>query len=244
MNYQTKCFLTVLTLCASVAYLGAQPDDPRLPRRSDRPPVAGPLPGGASGWFSAHTVAKNEREKAVLAVLADMDQAQRRGSMSVPVNDGRLLRILAESVGAKHVVEIGTSIGYSGIWFCLALETTDGKLTTYEIDAQRAATARANFKRAGVDQRVTLVEGDAHVEVSNFNESIDVLFLDADKEGYVDYLEKLLPKVRPGGLIIAHNMNERQADPRYVKAITTNPELETLLVSAGSDGIGVSLKKR
>jgi predicted O-methyltransferase YrrM len=189
-------------------------------------------------------VPKNEREKKILAVLDDMDQNQRRGSMSVPVNDGRLLRILAESTGAKHIVEVGTSIGYSGLWFCLALETTGGKLTTYEIDEARAATARTNFKRAGVESRVKLVLGDAHEKFSAIEGPVDIVFLDADKEGYLDYLEKLLPKLRPGGLIIAHNMNERQADPKYVKAITTNPDLETLFVTAGASGIGVSLKKR
>ncbi|UCE48232.1 MAG: hypothetical protein JSW47_21860, partial [Phycisphaerales bacterium] len=73
---------------------------------------------------------------------------------------------------------------------------------------------------------------------------IDILFLDADKEGYVDYLNKLLPLIRPGGLIIAHNMNTRQADPRYVEAITTNSELETLLLLREGTGVSVTLKKR
>jgi predicted O-methyltransferase YrrM len=77
--------------------------------------------------------------------------------MNVSEEDGRLLRLLVESLGAKHVVEIGTSNGYSGIWLCLALRTTGGKLTTYEIDAHRASLARENFKRAGVHEIVTLV---------------------------------------------------------------------------------------
>jgi len=199
---------------------------------------------GNESLFRSQTVPKNDREKKILAVLDDMDRNQRRGSMSVPINDGRLLRIFAESTGAKHVVELGTSIGYSGLWFCLALEGTGGRLTTFEIDEGRAATARANFKRAGVEERVKLVLGDAHEKVSVIEGPVDIVFLDADKEGYLDYLEKLLPKLRPGGLVIAHNMNEWQADPRYVKAITTNPDLETLFVSAGASGIGVSLKKR
>jgi hypothetical protein len=107
--------------------------------------------------FPSQTVPKNDREKKILAVLDEMDQNQRRGSMSVPVNDGRLLRILAESTGAKHVVELGTSIGYSGLWFCLALENTGGKLTTFEIDEGRAATARENFKRASETGETGLV---------------------------------------------------------------------------------------
>ena len=164
--------------------------------------------------------------------------------MNVPEEDGRLLRLLTETVDAKNVVEIGTSNGYSGIWFALALRTTNGKLTTYEIDQKRASLARENFKRAGVEESITLVQGDAHDEVKNLKGPIDILFLDADKEGYIDYLEKLLPLVRPGGLIVAHNMNVRQAHPPFVKAITTNPKLETLFVQMDRAGVAISMKKR
>ena len=187
---------------------------------------------------------KDKAEKKILEVLNDLDRNQRGGMMNVPVEDGRLLRLLTEAIGAKHVVEIGTSNGYSGIWLCLALRTTGGKLTTYEIDAYRASLARGNFKRAGVEKIVTLVEGDAHEEVTKLKEPVDLLFLDADKEGYVDYLNKLLPLVRAGGLVVAHNMNPRQADPRYVKAITVNPALETLFLHKEGAGVSVTLKKR
>ena len=117
-------------------------------------------------------------------------------------------------------------------------------MTTYEFDARRAALARENFKRAGVAQMVTLVEGDAHVEVMKLKEPIDLLFIDADKEGYLDYLTKLLPLVRAGGLVVAHNMRRPAPDPRYVKAITTNAELETIFVNMHAAGVGVTLKKR
>jgi len=228
--------VTLMLLCTPFVPLEAQPGPGRRPR--------GGMGAGNESLFPSQTVPRNDREKKILAVLDDMDRNQRRGSMSVPVNDGRLLRIFAESTDAKHVVELGTSIGYSGLWFALALVNTGGKLTTFEIDEGRAATARANFKRAGVEERVKLVLGDAHEKVSLIADPVDIVFLDADKEGYLDYLKKLLPKLRPGGLVIAHNMNQRQADPRYVKEITTNPDLETLFVNAGASGIGVSLKKR
>lgn len=183
-------------------------------------------------------VAQHEAEQKVLDVLADIRAHQ--SYRNVPPEDGRLLRLLTESMDAKHVVEIGTSTGYSGIWFGLALQRTGGKLTTYEIDADRAATARANFERAGMSDRITLVEGDAHEEVLKLKDPIDLLFLDADKDGYVDYLNKLLPLVRPGGLIVAHNINPRMADPRFMEAINTNPELETIVRS----GVSLTLKKK
>jgi predicted O-methyltransferase YrrM len=187
---------------------------------------------------------KTEAERKILDVLEDMYRNQRRGMMNVPPDDGRLLRLLAETTGAKHVVEIGTSNGYSAIWFCLALRSTGGKLTTYEIDPGRAALARQNFKHAGVDKMVTLVEGDAHKEVTKQKEPIDILFLDADKSGYPDYLKKLLPLIRPGGLIVAHNMVYPPPDPQYIKAVTINPELETIFLHMRGPGVGVTLKKR
>lgn len=189
-------------------------------------------------------LARSESEKRMLAVLDDLDKNQRAGTMSVPALDGRLLRVLTEATGAKNVVEIGTSVGYSGIWFCLGLEATGGHLTTFDIDEGRMNRARANFERAGVTKRITTILGDAHAEVSRLKDPIDILFLDADKEGYLDYFNKLLPLVRPGGLIIAHNMNTRQADPRFVEAITANPQFESLFLNKELTGIGVTLKKR
>jgi caffeoyl-CoA O-methyltransferase len=198
----------------------------------------------ASYDFSSTPLPKDDAEKQILDVLDDMDVNQRRGSMSVPREDGRLLRLLAESTDARHVVELGTSHGYSAIWFCLALRKTGGKLTTYEIDVQRAAIARENFKRAGVGSLVTLVEGDAHEQVKKLKEPIDLIFLDADKTGYVDYLEKLLPMLRPGGLVVAHNIDSQMADPAYVRAITTNAALDTVFIDIKGSGISLTLKKR
>ncbi|HOW69718.1 MAG TPA: class I SAM-dependent methyltransferase [Phycisphaerae bacterium] len=242
--------LGLLSWVVSAQDQGGRPDRSERPRqREGRRPggVEGP-PGdrGRAGQpdFSSSPLPKDDAEKKILAVLDDMNRNERGGMMSVPLNDGRYLRLLTESIAPKRVVEIGTSHGYSAIWLCLALRSTGGKLTTYEVDAGRAALARKNFARAGVDSIVTLVEGDAHKEVTKLKEPIDLLFLDADKEGYLDYLEKLLPLVRAGGLILAHNMNARQADPAYVKAITTNPKLETLFVNLGGSGIGMTLKKR
>jgi len=201
--------------------------------------------GRGAGPEEGPPMAKTEAEKKILSVLDDMYKNQRRGMMNVPPEDGRLIRLLTEAIGAKHAVEIGTSNGYSGIWICLALRTTGGKLTTHEIDEGRAALARENFKRAGVDQMVTLVMGDAHEEVTKLTEPIDMLFLDADKEGYIDYLNKLLPLVRPGGLIMAHNTTSQarqMAD--FIKAVTTNPDLETQFLHKAATGISVTLKKR
>ena len=182
-------------------------------------------------------LAANEFEKNALSVLEYI--AANQQFRNVPQHDGRLLRIMTQAMDAKHVVELGTSTGYSGIWFGLALKETGGKLTTYEIDAERAEIARTNFKRAGLDPQITLVQGDAHKEVGKLEGTIDLIFLDADKEGYIDYLNQLLPKLRKGGVIMAHNLNPRMADPAFMRAITTDPTLETDV----RGGMSITLKK-
>jgi caffeoyl-CoA O-methyltransferase len=209
-----------------------------------QPPGRG-FGGRRGGEFSpapqTPPVPVNDEEKKILDILDDMNRNQSRGMMNVPPEDGRTLRLLTEATGAKNVVEIGTSNGYSGIWFCLALRTTGGRLTTHDIDEGRASLARENFKRAGVDELVTLVMGNAHETVTKLKGPIDILFLDADKEGYVDYLNKLLPLVRPGGLILAHNVGS--AGPEFNKAITADPNLDTVFLGGGR-GLSVTLKKR
>lgn len=198
--------------------------------------------GGFRGFGRADdvpTLAKSDAEKRVYDTLRE---AQRTGAtyLNVSASDGRILRLLAESSGAKSIVEIGTSTGLSGLWLSLAAMQTGGKITTFEIDRGRAATARRHFQQAGVDQLITIVEGDAHQTIARLKEPIDLLFIDADKEGYLSYLNRLLPLVRPGGLIVAHNVNSA---PDYLRAVTTSPELETVFAGDGQD-MGITLKKR
>jgi caffeoyl-CoA O-methyltransferase len=220
MNRRTAVFLGVALLAAAAVAVTQQ---------RGRRAVEGPKP----------PLAANSAEQRILAVLDEVRRSGRTWA-SVPDADGRLLRVLAEAAGAKHIAEIGTSTGYSGLWFSLALQATGGRLTTFEIDPGRAAMAREHFKKAGVDHLITLIEGDAHQTLARLQGPIDLAFIDAEKSGYVDYLEKLLPLVRPGGLILAHNV---EMAPDYVRAVTSNPALETVFYMEGA-GLGVTLKKR
>ena len=184
-------------------------------------------------------VGQSDSEKKIVSVLDRMVKSHET-YLSVPLQDGKALRLLTEAKGAKNVVEIGTSTGYSGLWLCLALQRTNGHLTTFEIDHQRASMAQEHFKEAGVETMVTIIEGDAHEQVAKLKTPIDIAFIDADKSGYVDYLHKLLPLVEPGGLILAHNVD---MVPDYVKAVTTSADLETIFYMEGR-GLAVTLKKR
>ncbi len=228
----TTSFAAMLVLTAV-----AQP-----PRGQDRPAAGGALPA----VYATAPKPRDDVEKHILETLEEMRRGPRFAN--VPVTDGRLLWLLAESIGAQRVVEVGTSTGESAVWLSLALRRTGGHLWTHEIHEGRAKIAQANFERARVDDLITLVLGDAHTTVDMHSEihsePIDMVFLDADKDGYILYLEKLLPVVRPGGLIVAHNMNPRQADPRYLEAITQDPGLETAFLYMDAAGVGVTMKKR
>jgi len=188
---------------------------------------------------SGPPIADSAAERRILTVLGEMVKSHQT-YLRVPMEDGRALRLLTEAAGAKNVAEIGTSTGYSGLWFCLALQKTDGYLTTFELDHSRASTAREHFRKAGVENRVTVIEGNAHEQLANLKTPIDVAFIDAEKDGYVDYLNKILPLIRPGGLILAHNV---EMVPAYVKAVTTSANLETIFYMEGA-GLAVTLKKR
>ncbi len=203
--------------------------------------AAAPARAQRRGSLERPPLANSPDESRVLRVLDDIRRNQQY--LNVPAADGRLLRLLVESSGARRVVEIGTSTGYSGLWLLLALMKTGGNLTTFEIDRGRHEAARKNFERAGLLNHATLVLGDAHSEIARVKGPVDFAFIDADKEGYYDYLQKVLPLVRAGGLIVAHNMASPPPDPHYVEAITTNPALETVFLNMQDAGVGVTLKK-
>jgi len=179
-----------------------------------------------------------DAESRILRVIHDME----RGSlgMSVPQEDAHLLRVLTESIGAQHVVELGTFKGYSALWLCLALRRTGGRLTTFEADPGTASGASKRFVEAGVEDIATIVVGDAHENLRAIEGPVDMAFIDADKGGYLSYLNALKPLMRPGGLILAHNVHSPRPDPRFIEAITRDPDLSTAFVNMGGPGLSVT----
>jgi caffeoyl-CoA O-methyltransferase len=196
-------------------------------------------------FLPLHPQPRDEDEGRILAVMEEMYAQQAKGMGNVPPEDGRLIRMLTETLGAQHVVEVGTANGYSALWLVLGLRSTGGRLTTFEIDPQRIALARENFRRAGVEDLVQLVEGDAHETITELTGPIDLVFLDAEKGGFTDYLDKLLPLVRVGGLILAHDSSgQAHLMHDYFQALTSNPDLETVFVDASRWGICITRKMR
>ncbi len=128
--------------------------------------------------------------------------------IAVSANQGKLLMILAKSCGAKSILEIGTLGGYSTIWLGRALPA-GGKLISLEYSEKHAEVARKNIARAGLENRVEVRIG-AAVEslpkLASERLEFDFIFIDADKQGYCDYLDWSLKLTHPGSLIVADNV--------------------------------------
>lgn len=178
-----------------------------------------------------------------------LDEMEARGHQfwSVPRKDGEFLHFMVKAVSAKHVLEVGTSQGFSAIWMGLGLEETGGRLITIEIEKDRYDLARRHIAEAGLSERVTCLLGDAHREISKLEGPFDFVFLDADKEGQVDYFNKLYPKkLFPGAILAVHNAI-RQADSMkdYLELLRHHRDFDTVIVSATmEDGFCLSYRHR
>lgn len=157
-----------------------------------------------------------------------LDDIAREGSrQELPIigaEVGALLQVLAGCVGAQRILEIGTGIGYSGIWLARALPA-DGMLITFEVDRDRAAIARANFSRAGVADRANVMIGDAARLLAKVSGPFDLIFQDGDKQQYPSLLDALVERLRPGGLLVTDNVLwNGEVIPGYVERPTQQPD--------------------
>ncbi len=166
---------------------------------------------------------------------------------SAPRKDAEFLNLMVKASRAVNVLEVGTSQGYSAIWMGLALEETGGRLTTIEIDTGRHALAQRNVRDAGLAGRVTLLRGDAHREIAGLKGPFDFVFLDADKDGQMDYFKKIYPKnLALGGMIAVHNAISEAGDMKdYTDMIRRHPDFDTVTISTTmDDGICLSYRHR
>ncbi len=122
----------------------------------------------------------------------------------IPPEVGRFVAILAAAAPDGHCIEIGTSAGYSTLWLALACRATDWKVTTFEILDEKAELARLTFDAAGVGDVVELVHGDALDYLPNY-EDLAFCFLDCEKELYDRCYEMVVPRMVPGGILVADN---------------------------------------
>ncbi len=166
--------------------------------------------------------------------------------------EGRLLKMLVQLTRAKRVVEVGTFGGYGSLSLAEGLPD-DGRLFTCDIDPVAVAFARRFFDESPHGGKITLLEGDALTSLGTLEGPIDMAFIDADKENYLNYYEALLPKIRPGGLIVADNVlwSGRVLDPqddstraicRFNDAVMNDARVECVMLTI-RDGVSLIRKK-
>jgi caffeoyl-CoA O-methyltransferase len=191
-----------------------------------------------------------------VAAQADLDTrvsrflAEHRGrwrDLNVPEADGRALHDIVLRNGYKSALEIGTSTGHSGVWIGWALAKTGGRLTTIEIDQGRYDEAEENFREAGLAPFIDARRADAHDLVPKLQGPFDFVFIDADKDWYTNYAKAVLPRVRVGGCLTAHNVTSRRRafgwsmTGDFYEYITSLPSLETTVTGGG---LSISYKRR
>ncbi len=151
----------------------------------------------------------------------------------IPPEVGKFIALLATTAPAGHWVEIGTSAGYSTLWLALACREARRKVTTYEILPDKAELARETFERTEVRDVVEFVHGNAVDYLPELRE-IAFCFLDAQKEIYAACFELLVPKLVPGGILIADNAISHAKDLRpMLDKVTRDERLDALIVPIG-----------
>jgi predicted O-methyltransferase YrrM len=214
--------------------------------------VVGALAAGAGGLLEprarAAQLAAGDQAALDARVMKVLDA--KRGTwrdLNVPEADGRALHDLIVKHGLTRALEIGTSTGHSGLWIGWALAKTGGRLITIDIDERRYREALAVFKEAGLDTVIDARLGDAHALVPSLEGPFDFVFIDADKDWYVNYAKALLPKLTPNGVLAAHNVSGPGGRGRrggqgadYHAFVTELPDFDTTIVNGQ---LAVSVKR-
>jgi len=198
--------------------------------------------------FVAPSLAQSKASGALTPQIESMLKSIRaadKGQLAISEEDGRFLRVLVATRGAKSILEIGAASGYSGIWLGLGARETGGKVVSIEYDPQRAKEAAENIRRAGLTDVVRVVHGDAFKEIPKVQGAFDFVFLDAWKPDYQKFFDLVFPRMTAGAVFTAHNVvNKKTEMEPFLKAIQTHPQLFTSIVSPGSEGMSVSVKLR
>lgn len=175
----------------------------------------------------------------------DARQTERpKRMLNITPDTGRLLWILVQAARATRILEVGTSNAYSTIWLADAARATGGHVITLERNPDKVRLARANLARAGLADRVGILEGSAAETLATLTGPFHFVFLDADRANYSTYLDLALPKLQPGGLLVADNVISHAEElTDYLARVKSNPTLFSVTIPVGK-GEEVSLKLR
>ena len=170
------------------------------------------------------------------------ERGRRDGGMwNITPETGRLLYVLAKSAGAKRILEVGTSNGFSTIWLALAARDRAGAVTTIEVSEGKTSLARENFKRAGVEDVVEIINGAAFDVVPTLAGPFDFVFLDAEKREQRRYLEELLSSLAANALVVSDNVIDLgRSLTDYLDFVRNDPRFVSVMIPIGN-GEEVSL---
>lgn len=185
----------------------------------------------------------------VLRQLYEQDDAERAAGLpssqrmrSVGRETGHYLNLTVRSLGARHVVEMGSSSGLSAIWLADGVADQGGKVTGTEIEEDRAARANANLAAVGLADIAHVIQGDARESVSTLTEPVDFVFIDAEKDDYVEHFNAVFPHVRVGGVIVADNVISHDVSA-YQAMLRDRTDVDTITLPL-ERGIELTVKLR
>lgn len=158
-----------------------------------------------------------------------------RRMLNITPDTGEFLAVLVKATGARRILEVGTSNGYSTLWLAHAVAPLDGAITTIELAHEKIEMARANFARAGVDTRITLLEGDAGTMLANlFDASFDLVFLDSKRSDYLNWWPDIRRILRSGGLLVVDNATSHADEmAAFTAAVRADTGFTTSLMPVG-----------
>ena len=189
------------------------------------------------------------------ALIALLDELARFGSendareterprrmLNITPETGRLLWIMIRTAGASRILEVGTSNAFSTIWLADAARETGGRVTTLEMNPDKITLARENLVKAGLTDRVEIIQGPAATTLRDIPGPFDFIFLDADRPSYLMYLELVVPKLVPGGVLVADNVVSHAGELQdYLARVKSHPALFSVTVPVGN-GEEISFK--
>jgi predicted O-methyltransferase YrrM len=174
---------------------------------------------------------------AILKMIDELETlaGRRDDAWQVPRVEGELLHQIALSSGAKRIVEIGTSFGFSGLFWGAAMLRTGGHLHTIDRETKKYESSKQTFAEAGLSQVITNHLGDARQVLTTLPAGIDIAFIDADKKGTRDYFDLIWPKLRVGGSILVDNATTHRSElSQYVQFVRTLTEAGSAEVAVGN----------
>lgn len=182
----------------------------------------------------------------ILAVIDEIDEYRKskEDSWQIPRIEGELLHHIALSAGAKVIVEVGSSYGFSGLFWGAAMMRTGGKLHTIDISEKKFDASKAAFAKAGLTGVIQNHLGDAQAVIKTIAGPIDIAFIDADKPACRAYFDLLWPKIRSGGSVLTDNATTHRTElADYMKHLRSLADASSVEVAVGN-GIEWTIKKR